>query len=265
MNESPNPLNFKSTVPTYLLKVFTGAQSFRFAVLVWSAWPQMRIHRDDCRRRKAEIWVCRDFWGLSQVYPHLFSANSLLFLISPRDLITMRSCLFLDLGKGNLVRTKWDGKIQGSSSKWGIAMETNRLGLNWLLWPFSSVIVSSDESGSTMPRSLELSAARSFCCTHHNSRQAVVFAAHLWKTLWWWCELWPKYCYRECCDYCSPLYNPVVSSPRLCLKTSWAFRVNSTFFLHTEASQSGKVMGNREAAMHPVLRPTAYNSRWLLC
>lgn len=37
-------------------------------------------------------------------------------------------------------------------------METNQLCLNCLLWPFSSVIVSSDESGSTMLHSLELSA-----------------------------------------------------------------------------------------------------------
>lgn len=106
-----------------------------------------------------EIWSCiLGVSGLTQVYQHLISDNSLLFLISWWDLITVRSCLYLDFGKGNLVRTKSDGKIQGSSTKWGIAMETNQLCLNCLLWPFSSVIVSSDESGSTMLHSLELSA-----------------------------------------------------------------------------------------------------------
>lgn len=40
-------------------------------------------------------------------------------------------------------------------------METIQLCLNCLLWPFSSVIVSSDESGSTMLHSLELSAVPS--------------------------------------------------------------------------------------------------------
>lgn len=72
------------------------------------------------------------------------------------------------------------------------------------------------------------------CCPHHNSRQAVVFAAHPWKTLWLW-ELWQKYCYRKWCDYCSPPKSCIFSFLHLCLKTGRDFRVSPTYSLQPQA------------------------------
>lgn len=104
-------------------------------------------------------------------------------------------------------------------------METNQLCLNCLLWPFSSVIVSSDESSGTMPHSLELSAVCSSAvlitiagrrlCLLLIPGKAHVAVGALAKA--------PSSC-RKCCDYCSlppPQKNCVFSSPHLCLKTSW--------------------------------------------
>lgn len=57
-----------------------------------------------------------------------------------------------------LVRTKSNWKNQGSSSKWGITMETNQLCLNCLLWPFLFCHRLFRRNGSTMIHSPELSA-----------------------------------------------------------------------------------------------------------
>lgn len=60
-----------------------------------------------------------------------------------------------------MVPTKSDCKNQGSLSKGRVAMETNRLGLNCLLWPFLFCHCLFRRNDSTMLRSLELSATSS--------------------------------------------------------------------------------------------------------
>lgn len=151
-----------------------------------------------------EIWLCAlGARSLTQVYQHLISGNSLLFLISQWDLITARSCLYLGLGKGDLVRTKSDGKIQGSSTKWGIAMETIQLlsKLSTMAFLFCHRLFRRKrQHNASFPGAVSGAFLR---CPRHNSGQAVVFAAHPWKTSWLR-ERCRKYCYRKCRGYCSP-------------------------------------------------------------
>lgn len=104
------------------------------------------------------MWGCTWMWkALHKIHDFLISDNSFF----SHNLLRPNHCEVLSmfrLWSKYLVRTKSDWKNQGSSSKWGITMETNQLCLNCLLWPFLFCHRLFRRSGSTMLHSLELSA-----------------------------------------------------------------------------------------------------------
>lgn len=104
------------------------------------------------------MWGCTWLWkALHKIHDFLISDNSFFSHNLLRPNLSEVLSMFR-LWSKYLVRTKSDWKNQGSSSKWGITMETNQLCLHCLLWPFLFCHRLFRRSGSTMLHSLELSA-----------------------------------------------------------------------------------------------------------